>query len=69
MRQGTYSRERRAADVDDKGRNIFSSGAVSGDFMATWRVACGIADMVAVIYSPEYKSAALEELDQLLKEV
>ena len=45
------------------------SGAVSDDFMATWRVACGIADMVAVIYSPEYKSAALEELDQLLKEI
>jgi len=42
------------------------SGVVSDEFMATWRVACGIADMVAIIYSPELRFAALEELDQIL---
>jgi hypothetical protein len=44
-------------------------GAVSDDFMAIWRVACGIADMVAMVYSPENQSAAMEELDKLLKEI
>ena len=45
------------------------SGPVDDDFMATWRVACGIADMVAIVYSPEYQSAAMRELEQLLKEI
>lgn len=45
------------------------SGPVDEEFMAIWRVACGIADMVAIAYSPEYKSAAMEELDNLLKDI
>lgn len=44
------------------------NGPVDEEFMSIWRVACGIADMVAIAYSPEYQSAALQELDQLLKE-
>ena len=45
------------------------SEPVDEDFMATWRVACGIADIVAIAYSPEYQSAAIEELDQLILEI
>jgi aminoglycoside phosphotransferase (APT) family kinase protein len=45
------------------------AGPVPDDFMATWRVGCGIADMVAILYSPELQAAALEELDQLLSEI
>lgn len=41
-------------------------GAVGDEFMATWRIVCGIADMVAIVYSPELQLAALEELDQIL---
>ena len=45
------------------------AGPVGDDFMTTWRVGCGIADMVAIIYSPELQATALEELDNLLKEI
>ena len=44
-------------------------GPVSADFMAAWRVACGVADMVAIAYSPENQTAAQAELTQLLKEI
>src|SRR5215216_5209177 len=45
------------------------SGPVGEDFMAVWRVACGIADVVAIVYSPENQQAAREELYALLKEI
>lgn len=45
------------------------SDPVDDNFIATWRVACGLADMVAMAYSPEFKSVAMEELDQILKGV
>lgn len=45
------------------------AGPVSADFMFTWRVGCAIADMVAVIYSPELQPDALEELENLMKEI
>jgi aminoglycoside phosphotransferase (APT) family kinase protein len=45
------------------------AGPLSADFMANWRVGCGIANMVAMIYSPELQNIALEELDHLLKEI
>jgi len=45
------------------------SGPVSEEFMALWRVGCGVADLVAMTYSPEYQSAAMEELDRILKEI
>ena len=44
------------------------AGPVSEDFMAVWRVACGVADIVAIVYSPENQLAAMDELDRLLKE-
>ena len=42
---------------------------VSTDFMAAWRVACGVADMVTIAYSPENQTAAQAELTQLLNEI
>ncbi len=45
------------------------SGPVSADFMATWRVGCAIADIVALAFSPEHQSAAAAELDHILKEI
>jgi hygromycin-B 7''-O-kinase len=44
-------------------------GPVSENFMAVWRIACGIADMVAIVYSAENQQAAMDELDTLLKEI
>jgi hypothetical protein len=35
--------------------------------MAVWHVVCGIADLVAMVYSPEYQ-AATEELDRPLRD-
>ena len=62
-------RYRSPADSRAVMEGYLESGPVDDDFMATWRVACGIADMVAMADSPEYQSAAVEELDQLLKEI
>ena len=43
-------------------------GPVSDDFMAAWRVACGVADIAAIAYSPENQADAQAELAQLLDE-
>src|SRR5215217_5210945 len=61
-------RYRAPADRQAVWEGYLESGPVEDDFMATWRVACGIADLVAIVYSPEYQAAAMQELDQLLKE-
>jgi len=45
------------------------SGHMGEEFMATWRVANGIADLMAIVSSPEYRSAAMQDLDRLLQEV
>ena len=45
------------------------SGTVDEDFIAVWRVGCGIADLVAMVYSPENQYDAKQELDQILKEI
>ena len=60
-------RYRSPADRQAVLEGYLESGPVDDDFMATWHVACGIADMVAMVYSPEYQSAATEDLDHLLK--
>jgi aminoglycoside phosphotransferase (APT) family kinase protein len=44
-------------------------GPVGGDFMAVWRVACALSDIVAIAFSVEHQIAAAAELDQILKEV
>ena len=38
----------------------------SEEFLAVWRSGCAIADIVAIALSPEYREAAVAELDQLL---
>jgi aminoglycoside phosphotransferase (APT) family kinase protein len=40
----------------------------SEEFMAVWRVACAIADIVAIALSTEHRVAAAVELDQILAE-
>lgn len=60
-------RYRSPADRQAVLEGYLESDPVDDDFMATWRVASGIADMVAIAYSPEYQSAATEDLDHLLK--
>ena len=40
----------------------------SGKFMAVWRVACAIADIIAIALSTEYSDAAAAELDAILAE-
>jgi aminoglycoside phosphotransferase (APT) family kinase protein len=45
------------------------AGSVSNDFMVAWRVGCGIADMVAMIYAPDAQAAATEELENILREI
>jgi hypothetical protein len=62
-------RYRAPADRQAVLEGYLESGPVSEKFMSVWRVACGIADMMAIAYSPEYQSAAVEELDHLLKEI
>jgi hygromycin-B 7''-O-kinase len=62
-------RYRSPADRQAVLEGYLESGPVSEEFMAVWRVGCGIADMVAMVYSPEYRATAMEELDQLLKEI
>lgn len=62
-------RYRSPADRQAALEGYLDSGPVNQEFMAAWRVACGMADMVAIIYSPEFRSAALEELEQILKEI
>ncbi len=38
----------------------------SEEFMAIWRVACAIADIIAIALSAEYRDAAAAELDRIL---
>lgn len=44
-------------------------GPVDSDFMDTWRVACALSDITAIILSPELIAEATVELDQILSEV
>ena len=46
----------------------FEDAPASEEFMGVWRVACAIADIVAVALSPEFRDAAAAELDRLLAE-
>jgi aminoglycoside phosphotransferase (APT) family kinase protein len=62
-------RYRSPADRQAVLEGYLESDPVDDDFMRAWRVACGIADLVAIAYSPEHQSAAIRELDQLLKEI
>ncbi len=62
-------RFRAPADRQAVLEGYLEAGPVSDDFIAVWRVGCAIADMVAMAYSPEQKSAAAEELEKLLEEV
>lgn len=62
-------RYRAPADRQAVLEGYLESGTVNEEFMAAWRVACGIADMVAIVYSPETQAAAKQELDQLLKDI
>src|SRR5919106_1715801 len=61
-------RYRSPADRQAVLESYLESGPVGEEFMAIWRVACGIADLVAIVYSPENQTAAIEELDRLLRE-
>ncbi len=45
------------------------AGPVDAEFLAVWRVACSLADLVAIAYSPELQPAATLELEQFLEEV
>ena len=40
----------------------------SKEFMAVWRAACAIADVIAIALSPEHRVAAAAELDLILSE-
>jgi aminoglycoside phosphotransferase (APT) family kinase protein len=62
-------RFRAPADRQTVLEGYVESDPVDVNFMATWRVACGLADMMAMVYSPEFKSVAMDELDQILKGV
>lgn len=62
-------RYRAPADRQAVFEGYLESAPVDGDFMATWRVACGLADVVAMVYSPEHQPEAAQELEQLLKEI
>ncbi|HNB53556.1 MAG TPA: aminoglycoside phosphotransferase family protein, partial [Anaerolineales bacterium] len=42
------------------------SDPVDDHFIATWQVASGLADMIAMVSSSEFKSVAMEELAQIL---
>ena len=44
-------------------------GPVNDDFLAAWRVGCGIADMVAMMYAPDAQAAAAEELENILRKI
>ncbi len=45
------------------------SSPLSKEFMAIWKIACVIADIIAMALSPEYKAAATTELDQILSQI
>ena len=62
-------RYRAPADRQATLEGYLEAGPVSEDFMSVWRVASGIANVAAIVYSPEFQSSAMEELDMLLKEI
>ena len=43
-------------------------GPVDSDFMDTWRVACALSDITAIVLSPELQAEATVELNQILSE-
>jgi len=48
----------------------YSEGSpLSSEFMAVWRVACAVADIIAIIHSTEHRAAAAAELDLILTEI
>lgn len=62
---------RRFRAPDDRAAMLagyFEDSPASEEFMAVWKVACAIADIVAIALSPEYRDAAAAELDRILSE-
>jgi aminoglycoside phosphotransferase (APT) family kinase protein len=64
LRRYRAPEDRRAVFV-----GYLEGGPVSDDFMATWRVGCAIADIIAIAFSQEHGQAAKAELDQFLEEI
>jgi hypothetical protein len=61
-------RHRSPTDQQAVVEGYLKAGPVNEEFMAVWHVACGIADLVALVYSPEYQAAAPKELDTFLRD-
>ena len=66
-----YDLRRHRAPADRRAvlEGYLLAGPLDDDFMAAWRVACGVTDLALIASASELSAAAAAELNQLLQEI